>query len=252
GINVERLRAQMVAPTAQCIYLIPTFHNPTGVTMTDWQRRQVIALAQANQVIVIEDMTMAHNVLDREPPPPLATYDRDESVITIGSLSKLFWAGLRVGWIRAPAKFIERLARIKAVGDLGSSLLSQLIAVRLISHIEQVKQLRKRELGRRCEIVMEILRRRVPSWQWQPPSGGLFIWVQVPGTDTRDLAQEALRCNIKITPGTILSVDGTHTEWLRLPFLLPPSELQEGVLRLIDVWERSRLKTQNDGNAQPA
>jgi DNA-binding transcriptional MocR family regulator len=244
GINVERLKEHVAAPTTQCMYLIPTFHNPTGVTMTDTQRRQVITMAQAHQMIVIDDMTMAYNVLDREPPPPLATYAGDDSVITIGSLSKLFWAGLRVGWIRASAKFIERLTRLKAVGDLGSSLISQLIAVRLMSHIDQAKRLRQRELGQRREIVMDLLRQRAPSWQWQRPPGGLFIWVRIPGTDTRDLAQEALRYNIKITPGTILSVDGSHTDWLRLPFLLPPPELQEGVHRLIDIWERMHAKAQ--------
>jgi DNA-binding transcriptional MocR family regulator len=244
GINVKCLREQTVISTVQCIYLIPTFHNPTGVTMTDTQRRQVIKLAQESQIVVIDDMTMAYNVLDREPPPPLAAYVGDESVITIGSLSKLFWAGLRVGWIRASTTWIERLARLKAVGDLGSSLISQLIAVRLIPHIDQVKQLRRRELGQRREIVMDLLRERAPSWQWQQPPGGLFIWVQLPGTDTRELAQEALRCNIKITPGTILSVDGSHADWLRLPFLLPPLELQEGVRRLVAIWERTHAKTQ--------
>src|SRR5262249_33173123 len=120
--------------------------------------------------------------------------------------------------------------------------ISQLIAARLIPRIEQVKRIRQHELGERCELVTDILRQRAPSWRWQRPTGGLFIWVQLPGIDTRELAQEALRYNMKITPGTNLSVDETHTDWLRLPFLLPPNELRDGVLRLIQMEEQTRPK----------
>ena len=238
GLDFRRLAEHLAAGTAQCLYLIPTYHNPTGNTLTEMERQEVIRLAQAADRPIIEDLTLAFNVLDRQPPPPLAAYGPAGAVITIGSLSKIFWAGLRVGWIRASDTMIERLARLKSVSDLGSSLVSQLLGVRLIPHLEEVQQLRRDELGARRDLVTNVLRQKAPGWRWQVPPGGLFIWVQLPAGDARDLAQEALHLGVKVTPGTSLSVDGTHNDWLRLPFLLRPDRLQVGLERLLGTWER--------------
>ena len=237
GLDVRRLSQLLTAGAAQCVFLIPTFHNPTGNTLSEMTRREVTRLAQAAAVPIIEDLTLAFNVLERQPPPPLAAYAPEEAVISIGSLSKIFWAGLRVGWIRATDALIERLARLKSVSDLGSSLVSQLLGARLMPHLAEVQQLRRAELGARRDLVMDILRRQAPAWRWQAPPGGLFIWAQLPAGDARDLAQEALRAGVKVTPGTSLSVDGTHNDWLRLPFLLAPDPLQVGLERLLGAWE---------------
>ncbi len=243
GLNMRVLRDQLSARTAQCLYLIPTFHNPTGNTLTEMDRREIVLLAHAASIPIIEDLTLGFNALDREPPPPLACYGQEGVILTIGSLSKIFWAGLRVGWIRGPVTIIERLARLKAVTDLGSSLISQLLAVQLLPHLESVKQLRRAELAPRRDLILKLLEKQVPSWQCQCPKGGLFIWAQLPHGDARDLAQEAMHLGVKITPGTTLSVDESHSAWLRLPFLLPPDRLQIGIQRLIRAWERyeSRL-----------
>ncbi len=243
GLNMRVLREQLSARTAQCLYLIPTFHNPTGNTLTDMDRREIVHLAHGANLLILEDLTLGFNALDREPPPPLACYGQEGAILTIGSLSKIFWAGLRVGWIRGPVTVIERLARLKAVTDLGSSLISQLLAVQLLPHLEEVKQLRRDELAPRRDLILEMLGKLVPSWQCQCPKGGLFVWAQVPHGDTRDLAQEALHFGVKITPGTTLSVDESHTAWLRLPFLLPSDRLEIGIQRLIQAWARyeSRL-----------
>jgi DNA-binding transcriptional MocR family regulator len=237
GLDLQRVSELLSARVAQCLYLIPTFHNPTGNTLTEMQRRQLVKMAQQVNMPLIEDLTLANNVLEGEPPPPLATYAQDGGVITIGSLSKLFWAGLRVGWIRGSVPLIERLARLKALTDLGSSMISQLIAMRLMASVEHVKQLRRQELTPRRNLLLEVLEQRVPSWSWRRPKGGLFVWVHLPEGDARDLAQEALHRGVIVTPGITLSVDGTHTAWLRIPFLLPPDRLQLGLERLIEAWE---------------
>lgn len=237
GLDLQRLGELLSVRGAQCLYL-STFHNPTGNALTDLQRRQLIEMAQKVNLPLIEDLTLANVVLEKEPPPPLAAYAQEGAVITIGSLSKIFWAGLRVGWIRGTVPLIERLARLKAVSDLGSSMISQLIAIRLMPYLEQVKQLRRQELSPRRDLLLELLQSRVPSWSWQRPKGGLFVWVHLPEGDVRDLAQEALHGGVIVLPGTTLSVDGTHTAWLRLPIFLPPDRLQRGLERLIAAWER--------------
>lgn len=237
GLDLARVSELVSARVAQCLYIIPTYHNPTGNTLTETQRRQLVQMAQESNIPLIEDLTMANNTLDGEPPPPMATYAHDGGVITIGSLSKLFWAGLRVGWIRGSVPLIERLARLKALSDLGSSMISQLIAVRLMASVEHVKQLRRKELTPRRDLLLEVLEKRAPSWSWRRPKGGLFVWVALPAGDARDLAQEALQRGVIVTPGITLSVDGTHTAWLRIPFLLPPDRLRAGAERLIDAWD---------------
>ncbi|MEP6776015.1 MAG: PLP-dependent aminotransferase family protein, partial [Chloroflexota bacterium] len=219
GLDLQRVSELLSARVAQCLYLIPTFHNPTANTLSELQRRELVTMAQQVNMPIIEDLTMANNVLEGQPPPPLATYAQDGGVITIGSLSKLFWAGLRVGWIRGSVPLIERLTRLKALTDLGSSMISQLIAMRLMASVEHVKQLRRQELTPRRDLLLEVLEQRVPSWSWRRPKGGLFVWVQLPEGDARDLAQKALHRGVIVTPGITLSVDGSHTGWLRIPFL---------------------------------
>ena len=82
----------------------------------------------------------------------------------------------------------------------------------------------------------------MPLWSWQRPKGGLFVWVHLPEGDVRDLAQEALHEGVIVLPGTMLSVDGTHTSWLRLPIFLPPDRMQRGLERLFAAWERYRRR----------
>jgi DNA-binding transcriptional MocR family regulator len=116
-------------------------------------------------------------------------------------------------------------------------MISQLIAMRLMTSVEHVKQLRRQELTPRRNLVLEVLEQSVPSWSWRRPKGGLFVWVHLPDGDARDLAQEALHRGVIVTPGITLSVDGSHTGWLRIPFLLSPDRLQLGLERLIEAWE---------------
>jgi DNA-binding transcriptional MocR family regulator len=238
GLDSNQLAEHLLARMAQYVYLIPTFHNPTGNILTSMQRYDIVKEAQTANIPIIEDLTLGFNVLESEPPPPLACYGAEGAVITVGSLSKIFWAGLRVGWIRGSETLIERLVRLKAVTDLGSSLVSQMLGVKLFPYLELVKQLRREELAPRRDLVLQVLEQKAPSWRCRSPKGGLFIWTQLPSGDARDLAQEALHCGVKVTPGSTLSVDGTHNAWLRLPFFLPTDRLQIGLDRLIEAWQR--------------
>ena len=126
---------------------------------------------------------------------------------------------------------------MKALTDLGSSMVSQLIAIRLMASVELVKQLRRQELTPQRNLLLELLEQKVPSWSWRRPKGGLFVWAQLPTGDARELAQEALQRGVVITPGITLSVDGSHTTWLRIPFLLPIDRLQQGLERLFEAWD---------------
>src|SRR5262249_27935684 len=101
GADIKLIAAAISQSTVRAVYLMPTFHHPVGVVMPEAVRRELARFARGSEVPIIEDNTLAELALGDEPPPPLAVYGRDTHIVSIGSLSKLCWAGLRVGWIRA-------------------------------------------------------------------------------------------------------------------------------------------------------
>jgi DNA-binding transcriptional MocR family regulator len=237
GVSVEALY-ELVARTApRLVYLIPTFHNPTGGVMPEQHRRAVARLVESHAITLVDDQSVAGLALDAGPiPPPIAAFAPDAPILTIGSLSKLVWGGLRVGWIRAPAPLIGQLGRLKAAADLGGSLPGQVLAVRLLAHFESLRRERCAELARRCALLGGLLQRHLPSWSWDPPAGGCCLWVRLPSGDATEFSQVALRHGVSVVPGSVFAADAGLIEFLRLPFGLEPPAMEEGVERLGRAW----------------
>src|SRR5205823_6459070 len=185
---------------------------------------------------VIDDGVFAELALDGPTPPLIASYAPSAPILTIGSLSKLAWPGLRVGWVRAPEPIIERLARLKSANDLGSPLLTQAIAVRLLAAMDQIRLLRRHELKPRRDLMAGLLRESLPDWKFRVPAGGLFLWVKLPAGDSREFAQMALRHGVLILPGTAMSAAEQHARFIRLPFLAESETLRTGLRRLAAAW----------------
>ncbi|HSS44573.1 MAG TPA: PLP-dependent aminotransferase family protein [Thermoanaerobaculia bacterium] len=251
GVRVETLRELAGRAAPRLIYLMPTFQNPTGALMPERQRRAVARLGRELKVPLIEDNTLADLWIDAPPPPPLAAFEPEAVILTIGSLSKLFWGGLRVGWIRASEEILSRLAKLKIMADLGGSLLSQLAAVRLLVKTERFRQMRRREVRERLGCLTALLERHLPEWTWTPPAGGLSLWVQLPRGDAGEFAQVALRHGVSVVPGPLTSPDGSFPDHLRLPFVLGKAEMREGIERLARAWnfyaaKASRKRTSLD------
>lgn len=236
GLRIDILQRALGATFSRLLYLTPTFHNPTGVALSQIRRRALAALASEFALPVIEDNAFADLSLTNKAPQSLASYAPDESILTIGSMNKLFWQGLRMGWLRAPEALITRLGRLKVIADLGTGTLTQAIALRLLQHIEQVKEARRQQLQARLELVTTLLQTYLPTWTWTPPAGGFFLWIRLPAGDAGEFAQIALRFAVVITPGTVMSVDDSHAQYLRLPFLLAPDVLERGIQRLAEAW----------------
>jgi DNA-binding transcriptional MocR family regulator len=234
---VARLREAIVRAAPRLVYLMPTFQNPTGAVMPEAVRRSLARLSREMQVPIVEDNTLADLSLGVRPPAPIAAFDDAAPVLTVGSLSKLFWGGLRIGWIRASEEILLRMTRLKIMADLGGSLFGQLVAVRLLADAERVRAIRRREMRERLDRLTKLLARHLPEWTWEPPAGGLSLWVRLPRGDASAFAQAALRHGVAVVPGALASPSGGCADRLRIPFVLDAAPMREGVERLARAWE---------------
>ncbi|MBO1331064.1 PLP-dependent aminotransferase family protein [Streptomyces sp. VRA16 Mangrove soil] len=231
GADVAGLRALLrtrVRP--RLVYLQPTVHNPTGRTLDSAARRGWATALTEGGLAAVEDSSCAELTLtdDGAPPPvPLPA-----SAYTIGTFSKLFWGGLRIGWVRAAAPAIARLGGIKKSVDLACPVLDQLLAVRLLDRLPAARAERRAALRSGLVTAQEVLRELAPAWEWDPPAGGPALWVRVPGTDTEALAQLARRRGVAVVPGPAFSAVDGFRDRLRLP-VMQGREVLEGAVRIL-------------------
>jgi DNA-binding transcriptional MocR family regulator len=236
GAAVDLIRLHAERRPAQLAYLVPTFQNPTGTVMASERRRAVAELADEVGLRVVEDLTPMYLTLGEVPPAPIATHDVGDRVITLGSLSKVAWGGLRIGWIRGARAVIQRIAPAKAELDYGSSLLSQAVAVRLFSRLDELAADAQAQTAQHLEVIETALRQRLPDWTWARPAGGPCLWVRLPAGDAMAFAQVAAEFGVIVRPGPALSVDGSFRDRIRLAFGHDPATLREAVDRLAAAW----------------
>ena len=169
-------------------------------------------------------------------PPPIAAFDPGDRVITIGSLSKLAWGGLRIGWIRAPRADIDRLVAGKIVADHATSLITQAIAARVLDRIDEVVAGTVAAAAERRAIVTRALAERLPEWTWTMPEGGLSLWIRLPDADAVQFSRLAARHGVIVRPGPLASPDGGFRDHIRIAYGADPERLVEGVERLAAAW----------------
>lgn len=237
GVSASVIRDRVTASAARLVYITPTFQNPTGRVIPRSARKEICKIASELGVPIIDDGTLADLIIDGPSLPPLSADSPDAPVLTIGSISKLICSGLRVGWVRASEPMIQRLARLKSAMDLASPPLTQSIAVRLLHATDEARRLRGLQLKPRRDLVVSFLHRHLPKWKFWVPSGGLFLWVQLPSGDAREFAQVALRHGVVVLPGTVMSTSEAHVRFIRLPFLGSPETLRAGLTRLRNAWQ---------------
>ncbi|MFI6326422.1 PLP-dependent aminotransferase family protein [Nonomuraea sp. NPDC050556] len=218
-------------------YVVPTARNPTGSIMDGFSRRRLARLSSEHDVPLIDDEVCAELCFDGDTPSPLASYPGGEQVITIASLSKIVWGGLRVGWVRAPAALVSRLARLRAIQDLGGEVLAQRAAAHLLGRLDEVRRARVATLRAGHDHLCGELRRKLPDWEFEPAEGGQTIWVRLPRGDVDSFAQVALRHGVAVPPGRSFDPTGGHAEHMRLHFLFAHDVLTEAVDNLAAAWE---------------
>jgi DNA-binding transcriptional MocR family regulator len=243
GVVVDAVEAALAEHHPTLVHLQPTLHSPTGVVLAEARRRRLAEVLTAARVPLVEDHALAGLVwsgLGPSLPAPIAAGAPHAPIAVVGSLSKCFWGGLRVGFVRAPEPVALRVARVKATQDLGSSAVSQVLAARLLADPTAAARLEGRndELRGRYEHLAALLRSWLPDWTWDEPAGGLSLWVRLPLPVASTFAQAALRAGVAVATAEALSpgAAASHPDRLRLSFSGPRDEISLGVERLAHAW----------------
>ena len=231
--HIANLRALKVP--IKFLYLIPNFQNPAGVTLSAARRLEILDIAQAEGILVVEDNPYGLLWFDR--PPPHAIRSANESgVIYLGSFSKTFAPGLRVGWVVAPHGIREKLVLASEAAILSPSSFSQMILAEYFESHDWKGQIDTfRGLYReRRDAMVEALAQYAPEIPHTTPTGGFYLWLSLPeGLDSKEMLPRAVKELVAYTPGTAFYANGDGRANLRLAFCYPePSFIEEGIKRL--------------------
>ncbi|MGW0731662.1 MocR-like transcription factor YczR [Streptomyces sp. NPDC002851] len=222
-------------------YLVPDFHNPTGNLMPDEQRLRLLAATRRTGTWLLIDETLTDIALDVPAPAPfasLAPHGGAEQLVTVGSLSKMHWGGVRIGWVRASSQLITELTTRRVPTDMASSVLDQLVAIGLLKRTASVLAERLPQLRAQRDALAAALADHLPDWRWQLPPGGLSLWVDLGRPVAAALAETALDHGVRIEGGARFGADpGTFEHRLRIPYSLPAELCTEAVQRLAAAFE---------------
>jgi DNA-binding transcriptional MocR family regulator len=237
GWDLDTMRTTLGQTAPRVAYLIPDFHNPTGLCMDGGTREALADLARVTGTPLVIDETLASLWLsEAEPPAPVAAHDRAGMVVTVGSVSKTFWGGLRIGWIRAAPELRRRLATLRGTLDMGSPVLEQLVCARLLRDAEATLVPRRAALRQRRDVFVSALRRSLPTWQLNPPAGGLSLWAELDAPVSTALVMAAEARGVRLVAGPRFGVDGAFERFVRLPFTQPEAVLLDAAGRLAGAY----------------
>jgi len=222
-------------------YLMPDFQNPTGQTMPMAQRERVLAAAARQGTVLISDETIGELDIDRagEFSPFAASADpaRPDLAITVGSVGKTVWGGLRVGWIRADAGLIRKLASARLANDLGTPVLEQLIVTRLLQELPGILESRRTLLRAGRDRLVAGLAERFPEWQVPQVHGGVVLWVNLGRPVSSQLSLAARAQGLLLPAGPRFGIDGAFERFLRIPFCYGPSDMPRALDALAEAWQ---------------
>jgi DNA-binding transcriptional MocR family regulator len=237
------------------LYTVPNFQNPAGVTLSAERRPQLLEICRHHGVLVVEDNPYGLLGFDAEPIPALRSHDTD-GVLYLGSFSKTFAPGYRVGFVIAPHAVREKLVLASESAVLSPSNASQLAVATYLETCDWKAQIKAyREMYReRRDALVGALGEYLPSASWNVPGGGFFVWVRLPeGLDARAMLPRAVTARVAYVPGTAFYYDGSGADHMRLSFCYPtPERIREGVRRLAGVVNSESELVQIFGtSAQP-
>ena len=245
GLNIEALEEKLIRHSPVFLYTIPTFHNPSSITLRADRRQQLVEISRKHKCIIIADEVyhLLNYAQKTPPPPPLASYIEAGNVLSLGSFSKIMAPGLRLGWIQGGAQLLKRFTRCGLLDSGGglnpftSGVMRSAIEMGL--QLDQLKIL-KTTYAKRKSALSNALKIYLPdSVRFTEPEGGFFIWLVFPeGVDTEKMRVEARRKNVGYLPGVKFSSGRKLKNCARLSFsYFDVPELEEGARRLAEVFK---------------
>ncbi|MFI6102462.1 PLP-dependent aminotransferase family protein [Lentzea sp. NPDC051213] len=238
GLDPESLRAVVASHQPSMLYLVPTFANPTGRTLSAARRAEIASIAAVHDLWVVEDDPYGELRYRGSAVASLASIS--EKTIYLDSFSKIGAPGMRLGWLRAPADLLRTLVIVKQAADLHTSTVDQAAAAAYLTHNDLDAHVARLcvEYGRRREAMIAALPGTVPSGTvWSDPDGGMFVWLRLPGdVDSAVLLKEALRHDVAFVPGAPFFATEPDHATFRMSFTTnTPEEIVEGMARLAKV-----------------
>jgi 2-aminoadipate transaminase len=243
--KIDRARAE--GRRVKCLYTIPNFQNPSGVTLAAQRRNELLDIADEHDLLIIEDDAYfdLHFTDEASRMVPLAAL-RPDRVVYLGTFSKVLAPGLRTAWLRAPEEIAAKVEIAKEGADLSSSVLDQAIVIESIR--EGLIERRLPELRKfyrvRCAAMLDALERFAPAGsRWTKPSGGFFILMELAGTDATTMLMDAIESGVAYVPGQPFFVDGTGANTLRLAYSKESTEaIADGVERMCRVFKSAKAQ----------
>ncbi|WP_301963229.1 PLP-dependent aminotransferase family protein [uncultured Megasphaera sp.] len=248
GIVPEELEKILAADDSiRMIYVIPEFQNPTGITWPVERRKAFMDIVNKYDVVVLEDDPYGEIRYDIEKLPSLKSMDTQGKVVFLGSFSKIFMPGLRLGWIVANPEIIDKFVKFKQSVDLGTSTFGQRQAAYFLkmfdmeAHIAKITAL----YAKRRDLMYQSMEKYFPEGvTFTYPKGGLFTWVTLPeGMDAKELMPKCLAKDVAYVPGGIFYPNGGNANHFRLNYSnMPEDRIVEGIKRLGDVLKEELAK----------
>ncbi|MGW3952090.1 aminotransferase-like domain-containing protein [Streptomyces sp. NPDC004752] len=223
----RKTQAKMVVAMATC-------NVATGYSMTDTQRAALVQIAQSG-VLVVDDRTLA----DYHPAPEptaLAALRDHKNIITVGSFNKIYWGGLRMGWVRVQRNLVEALIRVKAGADSGSSVPSQMMLAKLLPHHDAIVAHRQAEVERRTLIASAFIRNELPDWRIEGTGIGPSQWIRLPVRDTAEFVAFAYERGTAVGYGGMYRSDGRPSAHLRVTLTSDEHHITTALENLRDAW----------------
>jgi len=238
GMNMESLEETLKAnDKTKFIYVIPDFQNPSGRTWSLERRQKLVELANKYDVVIVEDNPYGELRYENDHQPSLKSLDTEGRVVFLGTFSKTFAPGLRIGWVCASKEILNKYIMVKQGSDLQTSTISQMCLAKYLekypldAHIDKLIKVYKH----RRDLMVVAMEKHFPaSAKYESPEGGLFIWVTLEGdVDTKEIMKVAVENLVAFVPGQSFFPNSNTTNTMRLNFSnMTEEKIVEGIERL--------------------
>ncbi|MFI9401943.1 PLP-dependent aminotransferase family protein [Nocardia sp. NPDC052316] len=238
GWDLDGIRSAARQTAATLAYLVPDFNNPTGLLLDAEGRAELAAIARETRMTVVIDESMGDlHLAEGVQQPPVAAFAKGNEIVTIGSASKSFWGGLRVGWIRTNQPLITKLLGIRSTVDLGTPVMDQLATVHLLANADTILDRRRDQLRAQRAALLDAVAEELPDWRLLHGAGGMSVWAQLPAPVSTALAATAPNHGVLLAAGPRFGVQGAFERFIRLPFTHQEPELRLGVKAIAAAYD---------------